>query len=256
MTRTRTPRPAACTACDVTLRDKGGPTIANTRVHMGRGLCSACWKRDRYGYRPLPERPPACEQCGRGWDEVTYTARGMCAGCYGTQHYRETTVRVRQAMPETCESCSRTLRHKRAPATPGTVGYAGKGLCGACTNAVRNGRTRGVRQPRRPMPATCRSCSRTLRKVGTPKIPGTVVFVANGMCGSCYNADRAGTTVTVPVRTVPTECTSCERPMRAKTAPVAPGVVVHRARGLCSGCYVAEARRERQLLAFVLGGAQ
>jgi hypothetical protein len=73
------------------------------------------------------------------------------------------------------------------------------------------------------------------------------------MCGSCYNAARAGTTVTVPVRTTPTECTSCERPMRTK-AEAGPGFVVHRARGLCAGCYNTAARRERRLLAYVLGG--
>jgi hypothetical protein len=219
---------------------------------MGRGLCSQCWKRDRYGYRPLPERPPACQSCGRGWDTVKYTAAGLCSGCYGTHRYRKNRELVRQPMPERCTSCSRTLRHKRDPATLGTVGYAGKGLCGACTNALRNGKTRGERRPHRPMPERCTSCSRKLRKIGTPKVPDTVVFVANGMCGSCYNAARTGATVTP--RTTPTECATCQRPMRTK-GNAAPGFVTHRARGMCNTCYVSEAERERQLLAYVLGNA-
>jgi len=255
VTRTRSPRPEACTSCEVPLRDKAGPTIAGTRVHMGRGLCSACWKRETYGYRPLPERPPACTSCGRGWDVVPYTARGLCSGCYSTQRYRETTERVRTSMPETCAACTRPLRRKTDPKEPGTVRFAGKGLCGSCTNAAKHGRTRGVTRPHRPMPEACAACSRRLRRPGT-KVPGTVVFAADGMCGTCYNAARRGETVTIrvtPSRT-PTECTRCERPMRTKTK-AAPGFVVHRARGLCATCYVVEARRERELLAYVLGGA-
>lgn len=255
MTRPRSPRPETCTACSVQLRDKSGPTIAGTRVHMGRGLCSTCWKRETYGYRPVPERPPECTQCGRGWDTVTYTARGMCGGCYGTWRYRETTPRVRTPMPETCSACHRPLRRKTDPKVPGTVRFAGKGLCGSCTNAARNGRPGGVRQAHHPMPETCAACSRQLRAPGSPKIPGTVRFAANGMCGSCYGAAKRGETVTVRTpRPVPTECTRCERPMRTK-ANAEPGHVIHRARGLCAGCYIAEDRRERELLAYVLGGA-
>lgn len=191
----RSPRPTACTACGVTLRPKSTPNVPGTRTHMGRGLCSACWKRKRYGFRPMPERPPECSSCGRDWDTVTFTARGLCTGCYSTQRYRETTKRVRH-----------------------------------------------------PMPATCTGCSRPLRKVGT-EAPGTVVFAANGLCGSCYNAGR-----TVTPLITPTQCTRCERPMRTR-AKAAPGFVTHCARGLCTSCYGTTTRQEKQILAFVLGGA-
>jgi hypothetical protein len=27
-------------------------------------------------------RPERCRDCGRGWDEIGYHARGLCGGCY------------------------------------------------------------------------------------------------------------------------------------------------------------------------------
>lgn len=102
------------------------------------------------------------------------------------------------------------------------------------------------------MPAACRTCERPLRAPGSDPVIGTVAFKADGQCGSCYNATRAGLTITP--RTVPADCARCSRPMRTKSK-VEPGFVAHWCRGMCRPCYDADYRAERALLAYALGNA-
>ena len=182
---TRHARPAACCACSTPLRSKGEPAVDGTRVHTGRGLCSRCWKQERYGYKPQAERPVACTRCSRSWDEVRYCGRGLCSGCYSAVRYQETHPRKRHAMPEACGSCRRPLRAKGEPRTPGTVSFAAKGMCGSCWNAARDGQTVTPRTTY----THCAGCAEPMRPRGKAE-PGYVALAARGLCTRCYQAEQ------------------------------------------------------------------
>lgn len=184
---TRSPRPAACVSCAAPLRTYG-EDAPGTRVHAGRGMCSPCWKQDRYGSRPRPPRPPGpCSKCGRGWDVVSYGTQGMCSGCHSTQKYRDTHEPVRQPMPATCRGCDRTLRRGGTPKAPGTVAFAGNGLCGSCWHAARRGA--GAAVPR-VTPTECSGCHRPMRTKSQAE-PGCVIHRTRGLCNDCYTTAAA-----------------------------------------------------------------
>lgn len=198
---------------------------------------------------------------------------------------------TRTRRPAACTTCGTRLRGKKDPYVPGTRRHEGRGLCGLCWKRVVKGtRPKPPRPPRclscargwdvvryearglcsgcygtqryrevnelvrAPMPAACVRCERPLRGKRDPAKPGAVRFAGRGMCGSCFNANRHGKTVT-PRHAPPTECASCHLPMQTRDSARKPGFVVHRARGLCTRCHGAEVRREKKLLAYVLGGA-
>lgn len=200
------------------------------------------------------------------------------------------TQRVKR--PTNCTKCGVRLRAKKDPYVPGTRRYLGRGLCSTCWKHVVKGAKPNPPRPSRcltcgrgwdavryecrglcrgcysaqryrdgrelvrtKMPAECVRCERPMRGQTAPPAPGTVRFAALGMCGACYAADRARRLGVTARKPPPTECVTCHQPMVARGAPPKPGHVIHTGSGLCRRCRSAVQRREKKLLAYVLGGA-
>lgn len=195
------------------------------------------------------KRPTNCRACGvrlRGKKDPyapgtrRYLARGLCSTCW---KHEVKGARPKPPRPPRCLTCGRGWD---------AVRYDCRGLCRVCYRAQQY-REKVHELVRTPMPAECVRCERPLRAQTAPPTPGTVRFAARGMCGSCYAADRAHKIGVTPRKT-PTECVTCHQPMVTRGARK-PGHVTHAGRGQCIRCRSAEQRREKKLLAYVLGGA-
>lgn len=170
-----------------------------------------------------------------------YEGRGMCSTCWKRDAYGH---HPKAARPTACLGCNRGWD---------VVHYNARGLCNGCyaTKAYRDAHE----LVRTKMPAACVRCERPLRAQRAPATPGTVRFAARGMCGSCYAADGARKRGVTPRQPPPTECGACHRPMVSRKAPLKPGHVRLAGNGMCGACRSAAQRREKALLAYVLGGA-
>jgi hypothetical protein len=168
------------------------------RRHYAKGLCEACYSREKrrrlHGSEPRPPKPakprlkpakprrPAKLTCGH--DSIPHKGRGLCASCYDKQH--------RSRTPATC--------HPDRP-------HHAKGLCEACyrgrQNRQRDARLRGGPNHTQAeweallrVYRGCPRCRRPWNEVGTPTRDHVVSIEDGGddsisniqpLCYSCNN---------------------------------------------------------------------